>query len=104
MTATHTRGPWVYLDIGEVAAGEDCEITIAIMNDGGNSADVLEVEANARLIAAAPELLAALKGALGALEQDVDTGADYNDADWSGIAQQRLEAAKAAIAKAEGAA
>lgn len=61
-------------------------------------------DANARLIAAAPELLAALKGALGALEQDVDTGADYNDADWIGIAQQRLEAAKAAIAKAEGAA
>lgn len=38
----------------------DCEITIAIMNDGGNSANALEVEANARLIAAAPDLLAAL--------------------------------------------
>lgn len=48
------------------------------------------------------ELLAALKGALGALEQDYDTGCGYADADWEGIAFQRLEAARAAIAKAEG--
>lgn len=40
---------------------------------------------------------AALRGALGALEQDFDTGVDYGDADWEGIARQRLDAAKAAL-------
>jgi len=56
--------------------------------------------ADMQLRAAAPDLLEALEGAIGALEQDLDAGRDSGDADWEGIAYQRLEAAKAAIAKA----
>ena len=53
------------------------------------------------VFAAAPKLLAALKGALGALEQDYDAGKDMGDADWEGIAHERLQAARVAIAEAE---
>jgi len=73
----HTRGPWwtdgadVYTPIG-IAAGER--------------------EANARLIAAAPELLEAAKGALAALTQHATFPAD--------VAAARSFLA-AAIAKAE---
>lgn len=57
---------------------------------GRNRTDVEEVEANARLIAAAPDLLEALRDALCALEC---CGKDY----------QAATKARAAIAKATGA-
>jgi hypothetical protein len=50
-----------------------------------------EMEANARLVAAAPELLEALKWAIGQVEDDLDP--DH---------QAAMDAARAAIAKAEG--
>lgn len=77
-----------------------------IVSDGGEIVGIEGIvpgenaEANARLMAAAPDLLEALEGAIGALEQDLDAGRDSGDADWEGIAYQRLEAAKSAIAKA----
>src|SRR5437773_73840 len=64
----HTPGPWVY-DIHEhsfyifaaneemVADGDPDDIGIARMRGTGRGADVVEQEANAALIARAPELL-----------------------------------------------
>lgn len=83
----HTPGPW------EVSMGEDVRAEngrwVAKMYSQGSISDaariVAESEANARLIAAAPELLAALKGML-----DPD---GYTPV---------LAIARAAIAKAEG--
>lgn len=62
MTARHTPGPWVALDIGEIVT-ENLEICIATIN-GADTSTVAEDEANARLIAAAPLLLKALQEAV----------------------------------------
>ena len=65
-TATHTRGPWLVND-SEVEALVDPENSdtyyapICTLDDGWN---VAVADANARLIAAAPELLAALEQCL----------------------------------------
>jgi hypothetical protein len=96
----HTPGPWVVRDDGHdylwplidaenVGAGHYASIAIAIQRDphpqhrGG--IDAATAAANARLIAAAPELLNALK-------QLVDTP----------VSDSAYRAARAAIARAEG--
>jgi len=56
---------------------------------------------DARLIAAAPELLEALQGAVGALEFSRDYHSDLSNAEQA-FAQDRLDAALKAIAKATG--
>ena len=97
----HTPGPWQHgdLDDGDTiyvfGRGEDtlvCEV-----NDTDLDAD--EAEGNARLIAAAPELLAACKAAV----EYAETCRDIPEFS-SGycIGTDHLEAIKAAIAKAEG--
>lgn len=59
-------------------------------------------QANARLISAAPDLLEALKGAIGALEFSLDFHrADGSNTDIA-FAADKLEAAQKAIAKAIG--
>ena len=58
-----------------------------------------EVEEAALLIAAAPELLAALQGAIGALEFSQDYHRDLGNEDQA-FAADRLDAARSAIAKA----
>lgn len=100
----YTPGPWM-LNIGTLKGGH-----ILVYAEGYGVAKVYDEEtesrttnmANARLIAAAPDLLEALQDALGALEQDYDIGKDANDSDWEGLAYQRLQNARAAIAKALG--
>ena len=99
--SAHTPGPWVavknscFWDIN--IAGSWLTVADACASkhlpDGDNG------EANARLIAAAPELLEALKEML----------VDYDDAsgEWSGSdviakAYRIIDKARAAIAKAEG--
>ena len=63
MKPKHTPGPWCYFDLGErrkfsiVHNGPICYI-----GDNGNGPD--NTEANARLIAAAPELLSVVEGML----------------------------------------
>lgn len=64
---THTPGPWS-CDYGDFAAycqtgAEVCEVTKGNHDDGTKISDD-EMEANLRLVAAAPELLAALKAHL----------------------------------------
>ena len=53
------------------------------------------------VFAAAPDLLEALRGAIGALEFSRDCHADLSNQE-EAFAQDRLDAARAAIAKAEG--
>ena len=85
----HTPGPWY--------ANQDCieidgpegprDVTLAVVLQADNAA------ADARLIAAAPELLAALKRLLPLWEESIGWEEDYMD---------MADDARAAIAKAEG--
>jgi hypothetical protein len=61
----------------------------------------LDAPATARLIASAPDLLEALKGAIGALEFFQDFHRDLGNEDQA-FAADRLDAARAAIARATG--
>lgn len=82
MTARHTPGPWEYMSVTKsVWSGR----AICIMTGSRNHPDP-EREANARLIAAAPDLLDALQGVLRVADR----------------ATAEFAAARAAIAKAEG--
>ncbi|MBV7502068.1 hypothetical protein [Achromobacter sp. ACM05] len=84
---THTPGPW------HLSAAKDC---IWHQDHGRvctwpNHAQVWNWEANARLIAAAPDLLDALAALIGCIDHGSDDPAS------------KLDAARAAIAKATGA-
>lgn len=87
-TVTHTPGQWRALN-GRTATVEvpggliDCE-------DSGESIE--ESRANARLVAAAPDLLAALRNLIELVEVRAPEAARWPD----------VEAARQAIAKAEG--
>lgn len=112
MTATgkHTPGPWVVG--GESGNDSEAEFIVtkdesrtiawttntfdADADDGYGSEVITEEDrANGRLIAAAPELLEALKSVVDQLE-------GIGIPDWHGAEGLCLESAKAAIAKAEG--
>jgi len=91
MTTQHTPGPWRLERAGPcvyVMAGRFCVATTSDERGGG----VPPAMDNARLIAAAPEMLAALRLALTAL--------DHDDATRVEIAAYDMVCA--AIAKAEG--
>jgi hypothetical protein len=84
--AGHTPGPWTVGRDFSIIAGSE-EIAALYTNDGADDSKPYPVEANARLIAAAPELLEALKDA-------VDGEGD--------MTAERIARWRAAIAKAEG--
>jgi hypothetical protein len=95
---THTPGPWV-LDRG--ANGDMLVTSLHESPDddvchvyGGNAGDDDRAQADARLIAAAPELLAALLDVLPDLSHYASTHGPGPD--------RRLAVARAAIAKATG--
>lgn len=87
--ASHTPGPW-HVHGGEIGPSPDETIAV-VCALSGNDGD-MEEEANARLIAAAPDLLAAL-------EAVVTTGG-WDNLDTGGRGTHG--AALAAIAKAKG--
>jgi len=97
MTTQHTPGPW------RLSSGDETEIfsgakPVARAHCGGlTSVKLPEAEANARLIAAAPELLAALV-------EMVVLYADHEQYDDEGYETAGINAARAAIARAQGAA
>ena len=101
----HTPGPWVVYGNGIFPKGKSSNIaTASIMNfelnHDGTQKPCKEMEANANLIAAAPDLLAALNRLvdLHLCEQE-GVGAGMPTAeDW----YEAVEAAEAAIEKAEG--
>jgi len=86
----HTPGPW-RLNGTLITAQDDMAVKVASVHGGAIGAvPALEQEANARLIAAAPELL-----------ETASTIADMLVAD-GGEATTRLRALRVAIAKATG--
>ncbi len=90
---SHTPGPWI------VNAHRTQGSAFVITTPLDNWVPASDDAANARLIAAAPELLAALK----ALAADYKAGADSGDSgQWSADDQPVYQAAMVAIAKAEG--
>lgn len=95
MTAKHTPGPW-HIDGHEVHAGDGCEFVTTF--DPSTAVGT----ANARLIAAAPELLDTLKEALRVMEtagwQHPFNLHYHDDCDLSCAVVR----ARAVIAKAEG--
>ena len=90
----HTSGPWSASDKfgGTVWAGEDCVAEVS-----GHDGTWATSEANAHLIAAAPEMLIALKDLRDWIRYEVEIDGCVVPAYTA-----RLRAAEAAIAKAEG--
>jgi hypothetical protein len=109
--AKHTPGPWAYIAsnanhgpyvTNDWGAGDICDCyamsnpsALAVCN-GGDSKPIHfqhdEADANARLIAASPDLLEALKGLFRAGQKQ----------GWDHHYEHEMSAARAAIAKAEG--
>jgi hypothetical protein len=95
--AKHTPGPWQLDDESEVHK-EGAVIASVKMpddfpcldEDTDEAALLAECEANARLIAAAPELLAACQGLVDGCDR------------WDGPTTEEIEAAVSAIRKAKG--
>jgi hypothetical protein len=90
--AAHTSGPWEYEPKGSRFFIDGADgLTVAYIDRQGVR-ERAEIEANARLTAAAPQLLGALKSLMGATDyfaKDRDT-------------QVALNEARSAIARAEG--
>lgn len=99
----HTPGPWYANDLGQIWRKSTWDLykigdkvteenPVATAHDGWDAKrlEFFSVQANARLIAAAPHLLHALKWLLNGCQSDTDT---LNNA---------IDFARAAIAKAKG--
>jgi hypothetical protein len=95
MTTKHTPGPWAVSDVGEVvvcATGRTLCDVYSSPTTGEEQADV-----DARLIAAAPDLLAACE-MLAEAQRRADTG----EREGFGCYVDAVDKARAAIAKAKG--
>ncbi len=104
MTTKHTPGPWVANGRHVVTANSTIAHQIIIASASAFDPRS-EHEANARLIAAAPDLLGALQEIIELATSEAETlselGKDDEDtAMWAAQAWEMLEAARAAIAKA----
>ena len=99
----HTPGPWRMLDVSIVTgSGLTAKPVAQVWRRWEVEGGAEETEANAHLIAAAPDLFKALKACLFEIDQEIEQRkCSGNDEDWA--AMQRLsDSAHAAIAKAEG--
>lgn len=113
----HTPGPWA-ID-GDTRPAEICTIHGIPKSESNENGftyirgaigywDASEAEnmANANLIAAAPELLAALNGLVGIIESagllNLINGVQLGQTSWYCKADDRMNQSKAAIAKATG--
>lgn len=82
----HTPGNWIHLDGSIYSESDPSGKDIATINKNGNTTEE-EEQANGDLIAAAPDLLEALKDVLSQVnDPDSDFNIDY-------FLQQRIEAA-----------
>jgi hypothetical protein len=93
--ATHTQGPWWRDDEGFIAAGSG-ETYVTIADGDCSDLDIDEREANKRLIAAAPDLLAVLEWWQAQMRDD-------NCDDMGKLLEDMSAKAHAAITKAKGA-
>lgn len=106
--AKHTPGPWIYYaDLPStepnwhiVTTANKMRVLANVHIEPGNAMD----EANARLIAAAPDLLAASMKAANELRQAARALAKAGDHKAAAVADMAEERTRAAIAKATGAA
>ncbi len=94
----HTPGPWVL----STSADDECEVEVVAPNSGWETVSPAPIssEANAHLIAAAPEMLDALESA----EQFIQNGIELGyiaQPDPIDSASQTLPKIKKAIAKAK---
>ena len=91
MSGKHTPGPWVVWDDGVTIGIETDDgnpIAVAEVIDNGDLCDLGQLAADQRLIAAAPDMLVALKNLVNSFEKHRP--------------KEYWDAARAAIAKAEG--
>ena len=107
----HTKGPWVLTQDNNCKPGFYIKHADNMKNRvPGYFAEIRAytsnqetIKANARLIAAAPELLDALEGIMNIVSESLGVAGYYPDedyADWDEFPE--LQAAEAAIAKAKG--
>ena len=102
MSALHTPGPWVARDVLGQASNIVTNDALYVAQVYGHKNKGGPMTANARLIAAAPDLLAALRGLLVGCEFRSIAG---NPPAWQAISMPRrgaLDNARVAIAKATG--
>jgi hypothetical protein len=101
---THTPGPW-RIEQGVYIMPPENSTQFSICKMGGIQREESR-KANARLIAAAPELLEACKALLLALDGDGEMAGILDTTDgyygWGQVTKDIRDAAYAAIAKAEG--
>jgi hypothetical protein len=102
---THTNGPWSAnlnglardkQDAPQWTVGKSCECLVILPNRSTPE----ETEANARLIAAAPDLLAALQAVLSTYRTFRNVPQDLQE--WTCIDDEAFEQGLSAIAKAKG--
>lgn len=103
----HTPGPWYVVPTltGALSINKDKKVPIATVGGASWHLGAEMCEANARLIAAAPDLLAALKECLEWCADDGDLGENDTKARltiWKDVMECRAKMLRAAIAKAEG--
>ena len=95
VTNTHTPGPWEYCP-KDTPDGQPFVLSQHVNRGGNFYVAVCRVEEDARLIAAAPELLEALKNTIQSLEYWFPRRGDPQGAN-----SEMMNKARAAIAKAE---
>ena len=98
--STHTPGPWVASPFGDCAYEIVNEVGTAIAEVDGAHEDSARIEANANLIAAAPELLAALLALADRVAVVIESDADDGKPEDAEL-RTAWDAAGVAIAKAE---
>ena len=100
---THTPGPWrITTDFIGVYDSEARRIA-NMDSDGAPDFSEDETLANARLMAAAPEMLAALEAVIDDLREGIQDALDNGASEfWVANARKRLLNARAAIRKARG--
>jgi len=90
----HTPGPWSYPGTGTLVGGPD---HYRVADVSTSERDAVTMQANARLIAAAPEMLQALKD----VKAHLDWVAEETQRKWSMRDQRVYEAVAAALIEAE---
>jgi hypothetical protein len=109
MTAKHTPGPWTIIrskletdGAFDYAIGTDEAPVIAEAFGRDANGGWPDAEANARLIAAAPDLFSALKALLPEIDSEIEQRqTSGNDEYWQGL-KALSDAGHAAVASAEG--
>jgi|SRR5690606_8596504 len=105
MEHKHTPGPWQVsagaVDNPRLIVENDLGLPVCAMSLRGVQGDINKMEANARLIAAAPELLVALEQLVSDYERGIHV--EFGGSPWLKEKLEELDYARAAIAKATGA-